>query len=574
MIRITKDTYQKLLLAELGKVSTQPGDLVIQVESLPIFLSTGIAFKIFHYQLRTYPRAIVWKTDHKDIEELFLKAGIVKDTSIKTNSYNIDTQITPQNESKDVVPVSAFSSVLNTLEGDNKASHQKEHRQITLQSVFDSEKKHPRNEEAKSTKSLQDLDNWIDRIEATKKALNNLKNDFTQEVEQHASALTPFVKTPKLLFNLPKSFSIISVFFIASLVLASCVIFFPTSAYTLEIRPPHKSSTINLIIPFSSFNQEGVSISADTKIPSSGISANQSERATGTVDIVNKTSKPFDLAKGSFSLVNEGKTYIHLANSTLPEKLNVTELNESAPLAISIQATEIGEEYTLPKGTIFDIIDIYGAKPCSSCFGIASSAIQGQKPADQKIVSENDHQLLRNTVDGKLAQKRIESITKFRNKSTTNEDIIIDPSWYRNTESTFAFNKDIGDLSNEVSLKADVTSSLYYLPQSIVNNILKTENPEIQTVDSIELLESQGKFDDSKGDIKIKLMYRYSLKVDLDREKVKQDIVENDGKDFVSTQETIRKQYSVVSNIQKQHTGLRVPGIKPAVNVKFVTLKD
>ncbi len=570
MIRITKDTYQKLLLAELGKVSSQPDDLVIDVESLPIFLSTGIAFKIFQYQLRNYPRKIIWKTQQPHIKELLDKAEILKDT--------IST-ISPQRNKDVAIPVanpaeSSFSSVLATLEGTSNSEKQQQDRQITLQSVFDEQKSHPKQHDSKPAKSLQDLDNWIDRIEATKKALNNLKNDFTQEVEQHASAITPFVKTPSLFFTFPKSFSLISIFFIASLVLASSVIFFPTSAYTLEIRPPHKTSSINLIIPFSSFNQEVVTISADAKISSSGVSANQSERAIGTVDIVNKTSKPFELANGSFSLINDDKTYIHLRNTTLLDKIVIPELNESTPVSISIQSTEIGEEFSLPKGTVFDIIDSYGTKPCASCFGVATSAIQGQKPADQKVVSDGDHLLLRNTIDGKIAQKRVEAITQFRNKSTFNEDIVIDPNWYRNTESTFAFNKDIGELANEVSLTADVVTSLYYLPQSIINNILKTENSEIQTIDSIELLESQGKFDDSKSDIKIKLMYKYSLKVDLDREKVKQDIIEKDGQDFVSTQEQIRKEYSVVSNIQKQNTGLQVPGIKPAVNVKFVTLKD
>jgi hypothetical protein len=581
MIRITRDTFQKLLLTELSKVSSQKGDLVIDVISQPLFLSTSIAFKIFDYQLRNYPRRVVWKTDDTKIEEMMNQAGILKTSEELSNTTleeHRNKSITPtlkplpkrpsltlpsenQHEKADKKSYN-FLSVVDTLEDENPAQTRP---QLSLQSVFDDHNSKPQTPKSETShKSLQDLDSWLDRIEATKSALNSMKSEvFGAGIAQTSSQAKPFSFSSLR----PKGFSFITTFFLMALVIASIVIFFPTSAYTLEIRPVRKTASMNFLVPQDSFSQQKSSLASDSKVLASGISPTQSERATGNVDIVNKTSKPFNLSIGT-KFINEDKTYIHSRNATLSDVITIPAQNEKTPVSITVQSTDIGQEYGTPAGTQFEIIDTDGTKPCNTCFAIATTALQGQTPGNQKVISDSDHLLLRSNIEGGLAQKRLDILKDLKQ----NKKALTDSTWYRNNSSTYTFNKEIGEIANEVTLKADVETTTYYLPYPILENLLKRENKEINTIDQIDLIESTARFgDDSKQDVNIKISYRYSLSIDIDNEKAKSTLASDD---FLASQIALKKQYSSLANITKYDTGIRVPGIKPVVNVKIITLKD
>jgi hypothetical protein len=575
MIRITRDTFQKLLLSELSKVSSQKGDLIIDVISLPLFLSTSIAFKIFDYQLRNYPRRVVWKTDDSKIEEMMNQAEILK-ISKKLASTTLEEHhnksITPKR--LDLIQISEnqpkegdkksynFLSVIDTLDEDN---HDQNRPQISLQSVFDDHRNNPQAEKPLSPhKSLQDLDSWLDRIEATKSALNSMKSDvFGAGAIQTSQVTKPF----SFSFFKPKGFSFISTFFVMALVIASIVIFFPTSAYTLEIRPARKTASMNFLVPQDSFSQQKSAISFESSVMASGISPTQSERATGNVDIINKTSKPFNILAGT-KFVNEDKSYIHLRNATLADIITIPPQNEKNPVSLTVQSTDIGQEYGAPIGTQFEIVDGNGVTPCNTCFAIATTPLQGQTPVNQKVISDSDHLLLRSNVEGGLAQKRLDILKDLKQ----NKKILTNSSWYRNNTSTYTFNKEIGEFASEVKLKADVETTIYYLPYPILENLLKRENKEINTIDQIDLLDSTANFaDDSKNDVSIKISYRYSLSLDIDNEKVISTLASDD---FLASQSALKKEFSSIANITKYDTGIRIPGIKPAVNVKMITLKD
>jgi hypothetical protein len=581
MIRITRDTFQKLLLSELSKVSSQKSDLVIDVVSLPLFLSTSIAFKIFDYQLRNYPRRVVWKTEDTKIEEMMNQAGILKTTEELANTTieehrnkSITPSLSPLPKRPNLsLPAEQqlnesdkksynFLSVVDTLEEENSSQTRP---QLSLQSVFDAHHNTPQAQKPQSThKSLQDLDSWLDRIEATKSALNSMKSDvFGEGISQ--------VNQPNKSFSFsslkPKGFSFISTFFVMALVVASLVIFFPTSAYTLEIRPARKTASMNFLVPQDSFSQQKSALSVESKVMASGISPTQTERATGNVDIINKTSKPFNLSVGT-KFINEDKTYIHSRNATLADTITIPAQNEKTPISLTVQSADIGQEYGAPAGTQFEIIDSNGLRPCNTCFAVATTPLQGQTPGNQKVISDADHLLLRSNIEGGLAQKRLDVLKDLKQ----NKKALTDSQWYRNNTSTFTYTKEIGEVASEVKLKADVETTIYHLPYPILENLLKRENKEINTIDQIDLIESSANFaDDSKQDVSIKISYRYSLSVDIDSEKAK-SVLSSD--DFLTSQLTLKKQYSSLANITKYDTGIRVPGIKPAVNVKIITLKD
>lgn len=568
MIRITRDTFQKNLLAELSQVSGKKGELEIHVDSLPMFLSTSIAFKIFDYQLRNYPRNIVWKSENPEIKKLMNQAGILEHS--KGEGLRNLAVPTPQKPTKPLTlehttqpkkteKVYNFTSVLETLEPEKEKS-----KEFSLQEVFDNQSKQKLpNSEDVSQKSLQDLDSWLDRIEATKSALNSIKSDAFQTVSAGVNSLSP---QSKFSWKRPKGISFITTFFLSMFVLASCVIFFPTNAYTLEVRPEQKTASINFTVPQSSFSKEEVLISTESKVASSGLSAIQSERAIGNVDIINKSSKEIVLS-GGFRIVNEDKTYIHLRNSTLSDSLTIPPQNEKSPTNITVQSIDIGQEYGAPVGVTFEILDAFGLKTCTSCFAISTTPLVGQTSPEKKIVSQDDHTLLRSNVEGNLAQKRLE----IMNQKKDNGDALINQNWYKNKQSTYAFSSEPGQSASDVQLKAEVTTEIYSLPNQIIENLLRRENPAIDSVTKIELLESSGIFDDSNSDQQLKISYVYSLKVELDREKIKQTLEKNDD---ANSQSEIRKTNKVISNITRYETGIRVPGIKPAVNIKYITVTN
>lgn len=603
MIKITKDTFQKLLLTELSGQSKKPGDLYIFVESLPIFLSTSIAFKIFNYQLRNFPRHIIWTaTDDKVLHlmklgELPVKPHLTKEQIL---AFEHDTA-TPKQlvNSGDVIIVekkAITSLTLSTISTHNserqnelpslQINNIKDQSKISLKELFE-KSDYNRSELIDSEdmdsdilnkgKTLQDLDSWIDRIEATKKALNSMKGEDDSESDpvisydnkskptnKTFSSFLPFKQDKKQ----PRAYLFITSFFSCALIFIIGMVFFPTNAYTLEVNSPSDSATINLSIPSTAFTKQSIKTSATTSIPTSGDNQNGSERATGKIDLINKSSKAVNLSNGSFSLVKDGKIYTHLRNTTLPDQIILAPFNDSNPVTIFVQATELGSDSNQPVDSTFEILNILDQKPCSSCFGISTSEIVAGSVVGKKIVTEADQSLLRATVDGVLAQQKISKIQSLKEEKSGIDDIIVNNDWYNNTSSSYVFKPNLGDSALDTSLDATVDTDVYYIPQATLGEILQRENENVDKVTDINIAESVGQFTEQMSDIKIKVNYKFTKKVNIDKSEIERTIISS--LDFVNAKEKIQKDYQSIVNIDKKELGLKIPFLPPATNIKYI----
>ncbi|MBC7472466.1 MAG: hypothetical protein H7196_04385 [candidate division SR1 bacterium] len=607
MIKITKDTFQKLLLTELSGQSKKPGDLYIFVESLPIFLSTSIAFKIFNYQLRNFPRQIIWTASEDRVLQLMklgeipIKPHLTKEEilSYEHNSStpkqlinNTDVSIVEKK-----VTTSLTLSSLSTISIHNsekraelplQTTNLKDNSKILLKELFqssDSNRSVSIDDENMDSdilskgKTLQDLDSWIDRIEATKKALNSMKSEEELESDSNIepqtntklvvenknfSSFLPFRQNKKQ----PRAYLFITSFFSCALIFILGMVFFPTNVYTLEVNSPVDLATINLSIPSTAFANQAIKTNATTSIATSGDNQNRSERALGRIDLINKSSKPVSLSNGAFSLVKDGKTYTHLRNTTLPDQIILAPFNDRSPVTITVQATELGSDSNQPVNSIFEILNILDQKPCSSCFGISTSEIIAGSAIGKKVVTEADQSLLRTTVDGMLAQQKISKIQALKEEKSGIDDIIVNNDWYNNTNSSYVFKPNLGDSSLDTSLDATVDSDVYYMPQVTLNEILQRENENVDKVTDVNIVESVGQFKEQATDIKIKVNYKFTKKLNIDKKQIEKTITSNT--DFANVKEKIQKEYQGIINIDKKELGIKIPFLSPATNIKYI----
>jgi hypothetical protein len=598
MIKITKDTFQKLLLTELSGESKKPGDLYIFVESSPIFLSTSIAFKIFNYQLRNYPRRVIWTSqDDKIIHlmrlvELPLKEHLDENVIVKLEtesanykqlSFSKEDSVSSKNDESaqaDLVEVGTIDTQSNSV-----VPQSTDIGKISLKRLLNKEDYNPSSlielDEmesgiAEKGKSLQDLDSWIERIEATKQALNSMKTDYGQVNYSSITSITstefirpldkvnPFQRNKKQ----PQAYLFITSFFVCALIFIVAMVFFPTNVYTLEINSPEDSTTLNLSIPKTTFTKQTIKLSGNASIPTSGDNQTGTERATGKVDLINKSTKSVTLVNGSFSLIKDGKKYTHLRNSTLPEEIAIPPLNDLSPVSITIQSDISGAEYNQPTNSTFEILNNLGQKPCGSCIGISTTAIEAGDGTGKKIVTEADQSLLRATVDGILAQQKVTKLQDIKDEKENIDNVLINNDWYKNLNSSYVFQPDIGEPSANTTLQVNVDTEIYYLSRSTVDELLQRENNSIDRVVDVSVLESSGKFDDDSSEIKLKISYKYIEKVFLDKKNIENTI--NSSDDFLKIKEEIQKSYQSVINIDKKEIGLKIPFFSPAVNIKYI----
>jgi hypothetical protein len=477
----------------------------------------------------------------------------------------------------------SYTSVLSSINGDQSHS---ELAKISLKHLFDEGDYNPsslidsdENESGivNTGKTIQDLDSWIERIEATKTALNSMKGESVDNLEtpslQHnlknIIPLPPIFSFNKAKRKQPQAFLFITTFFGLALVFILVMVFFPTNVYTLEVKPAEDSASINLSIPSSSFTKQSIQLNSDATIPTSGDDQTGTQRATGRVDLINRSSKTVTLTNGSFTLLKDGKRYTHLRNTTLPEEITIPPLNEKNPVNILVQSNEPGTDYNLPADTTFEILNIIGQKPCNSCYGVSTTTIQAGDGTGKKIVTEADQSLLRATVDGALAQQRITKLQEIKEEKNGVDDIVVNNDWYHNTNSNYTFNPDLGQSSVQTSLTAIVQSDIYYLPKATLNELLQRENNDIDSVLELSILESNGKFGDSASDIKLKLSYKFSKKVDIDKNSIEKTIKAN--QDFSKAKDEVQKNYQSITGMEKKELGIKIPLLPSATSIKYIT---
>ncbi len=407
------------------------------------------------------------------------------------------------------------------------------------------------------------LDSWLEKIEATREALNSLRKEKEAVNENLFNNLPNFAR-PR---TRSKWFYTITASSIISLLIVSFLIFFPTQAYTLEVYPDYQDGTFILESSKSDLSKKDILLESKQTIPTQNKEKTETERAVGTIKLINEGGKDVVLDNAKFQLVKDGFRYSPIYNSTLPTTFSITAQNNKTDNAPQFTIQSIpqigvaGSTFNQAVGTRLKIINLQDQSPCSSCYAVVTADITNKNGEGNKIVTEADYDSLKNVVEQELQKSRNEKIQSIRA-----DKVFIGKNWYKDVQNSYVFSAKVGEKAENISLAASINSEVYYTLRSAVEDKIRQENPEIDKIKDMALLGSEGSLD-SQGGIKSNFYYTFSKKVKVDSSEVSNMLA---AKEFDQARSDITKEYPSVKRIEKQDLGIKLPGLTPRTDIKII----
>jgi|GEM_PF-6316462 hypothetical protein len=404
------------------------------------------------------------------------------------------------------------------------------------------------------------LDSWLDRIQATKEALNELRQD-AGVVNQN------FFNQQKV--NQPKSkwFYTIAASAMASFFIVSFLVFFPTTAYTLEVYPDYQDGTFVLEASKPDFNTKSFLLESRQTIPTQNKEKTETERSSGTIQLINEGGKDVLLDNAKFQIVKDGYRFSPILNSSLPNTFAIPAQNNKGgdPIKFAIQSIPqpgvAGSSFNQPAGTRLKIVNLQDQSPCSSCYAVAVTDISNNNGEGDRIVSNADYDSLKNLTEQEVQQQRAAKIQDIRA-----EKIFTTNTWYKDLETTLDYSLKIGEKADNVALKKTVNSEIYYFSRSAIEEKIKLNKPEVYKIKELALLNSEGDIEKQSG-IKATFYYTFSKNIKVETSNVSNLLLD---KDFEEAKGEISKEYPAVKRINRQELGFKLPGVSPRQDIKIV----
>ena len=623
-ILVTQDTRQVTLLNNFTEAARQPGTLYVYVQELPIYLSTSIAFSIFSYKLKNYPRPIVWRSASPDdktraeVLQILAAAPVRVDPSyVAQNSDLVEALVDPAEEETatgpDATPTPAESVPeaprLAVLVEEPAVSEPAPTTPASLSVSGDKGEAAVEPTRPNSTGSIleQDMESDFDydfnAVFSQAAAEVDQQAFFARDPDRAQDESTPGEGSGKSLHEFdkwigkieatkvaldkmkgegneeerirvpsggraasktpqkkPKTFLFLSTLFSGAMGLMAALILFPNTVYTLSVTPPVQTAEINLTVPASAFSSQTVSLTEEATTPTSGSEDSTTTRAVGRAAITNRTDEALVLEEGRYYLETDGARYVLLGNETLPDSIVIPPAAQET-VEIPIQASEAGADYALDAGVEMELLDLVGTTLCADCEVRTTTPIVPSEQVGTRTVVEADREVLRSAIDSQIAQKRVTTYRQLAGSTT-----VSNPDWFKNEDSEYVFNHGVGEFADDLKLEVEVKSQLYYLPRTDLSAVLKKENPAVAKVRDIQILESTGSFG-SDENITLTLLYEYEEETEIDREVIRQSL---EDLETTEAQAAIQEQFPAVRRISKQDTGVSLPGVKPRINLNIV----
>lgn len=596
MITITAATAKRDLLEKLASQANNHSKLVVDVKSLPTFLTTPIAFTIFTYQISNYPRQISWTSENPNILE-FLRTcqveTITPSEAAQTQSTSY-TQVIPSNQiieielpEEDIVvaenvqqnqnqpklqaldllkkdfnyqPSTLLGQPLYDIDDDQEFQNSYTKKGLKLEKVVENSQQNsqaPKKEIFENTKKInvlqenleQNLDNWLERIESTRQALNSLK-----DVEQKKYRKPNF-------FLRAFQFGVVSII-LSTLVLGMWV-FFPTNVYSLDVVSDKKDVSSELTLSPNRFLKQDRNINETDQIQATGKETINLNQARGKVTIVNRSGGAVSFNRAGIILVSSnGLEYKHIpvngepGTFTVPARSDLSGQN----LTLTIEASGSGSNYNLPKDSTLRVLNLKRDLIGSLLQAVVSEDVNVLKETGSSIVRNEDLKSLENQVSKKIE----DSIAPLIN-SIKNEDIYTDPSWYNLEDLKYVYTQNVGDVAETVGVTATAKVKIYYLNKSLLEEELKLIVKDLKRLISVKSITYTGEgFGEVSNPITLNLDYIYSEKIDLDQTELANKLANSD---FSTAKSDLQEDYPQIKNIEKQEQGVRLPGVPARVNV-------
>lgn len=580
MLRISQTTTKKILLQYLTAEAGKQGDLVLQVDALPPYLDTYISFRVFAFQISNYPRPILWYTNNQHLLVFLKECGVTIFVPLQQNllKYNEpkyqDIRDKTSFTAKDIQNFS-FPSFLNAdRDIKNNVS-------INAQELINNKTNYKRsslldepsnqttntlpNLNTPNIQNIQNFDTWIEKIAATKEALNTIKDSKTLPENTFLSNyLAPYRHSSNLFkFNskLIRNFSLA----ILALNTIGFIVFtlFPTRALTIEIQSISKDKQIDMEVPQSDFQSKKVLLKNEKNVETTELQQEKIKYATGKVSLVNLSGNTIDLDNGAFKVVKDGKEYKATFNNNYPKTFTIPgkgSLND-----FQVQATKEGDIMNLAEGTKLDITNLsgVGSRVCSNCFALVTSEIKNIGTSNKKVVSD-----LTITNGKKNLEENAYSMRESEIKSLSGDQNITDKSWYKNSSVIYNFDKSVGDVADNLKIQGSFETTLFYLSKSNLEDLLKKRDSSIFKINNVLLSSTTGNFEDGKTALKLKIYYTYT---EQDTCFDKESFVDTlSSKSFNEAVDEIQKKCPNIKNIDKKDSGLTIPGLKKKIDINVV----
>jgi hypothetical protein len=540
VLQIHSQSTKQDILLHLASVSKVNGDLIIEVLEIPQFITSKPAFHIFKFQLQNYPRPIKWSSKSEDVVQFLLDCN--------ADIFTHPATLTLNNVNKKLVK---FKEKIGIKDTPKRVAQQSENFQETI----------------------QNLDSWVEKIEDTKKALLQLKQQNQIQAQLTQKSIVPIRpnlwESIKIFINSHKMAKILTVAIAGVLGIVLIAVLFPTKVYTLEVRPLLFEESKTLSISLDQFTKTQVTLEAASTIRATGI-GDSNNRPIGRAFLINGGSEDVQLTNGSFQLTNPetGAKYIHVKDSTQPDTFVIPAGNASVGnrLEITIAAEQKTDVYDLPINSQLEITNLLDQRACLICNAVTSSPIRQSDSVGQRVVTTADQALLRNKVDTIIAEKRVLEIKKFQEQK-----MLTNPNWFKNITSDYKFTNDIGSQADDFGLNERVSMDLYSLAESNVIEAIKKSNSEVKNITDLVVVSSDTNVSalmDKKREeqvLNIKFFYTFAKEDIIDKNTITKTLSQQQ---FEDARNDIKKRYPSVRDIQEQRTGLQIPGIPSRVDLK------
>ncbi len=396
------------------------------------------------------------------------------------------------------------------------------------------------------------MDLLLNKVQSAKKGVQNIKNkNFVKSKAK---------KAKKSVFAIAMSM-IIAFFAVATFV------FFPTSAYTLELKTPTIESSNYIEVDQNEFNRKNVDLTTAAESVPSGTKELKSTNAKGSVLLINKAGSDITwLSNGRFYLYYGQYKYKPVYNPNLPSTITIPANNDKTNQKVKIDIVAVGggSEYNIPKDATLEITNLVGASIARDFYAITIDKISVPEETTQKFVTETDLDLLRNSNESQLAKERLEAI-----KNIGDEKTFTDIDWFVNIQAKNTFDKKVGQVSESVSLTTTLNSDIYYLQSSVIIDKIMEVNSDIASIEDIIIKSYTGVFTKEQDQtIGLDVFYKYKRIDNIDKEKIKNILKNTDNLETAKRQ--IKSGYSSVYSIEREDLGIKIPFVTPRSNIKFV----
>jgi hypothetical protein len=500
MIKITVETSQKELINSLSENLGEFGDVYLQIESLPYFLSSIPSIRVFQYKINNYPRAIFWYSlDHKILN--FLKQSeltiafpttlintkketithtfnTINNPKFKPLSDNIlDKNTEPKSESELTTTIDQpnllvkFEDFVKSNDIDSTTDDHNTKKSLIKSSITGFEQYLPNSKpiniglflgkfnekyikDFKNNKMnpIQDFGDMITRVEKTRLTIKTENNKSKYKVEESKINFLDRFNKYKLQFN-----TTVSLFLLFSLIAIFNI--FPKNIFNVEVSNTIDKKTIEVKIPESQLKKTKVELKSKSQILTSttqnATPKNLSE-SFQKVNLVNNSNGTVRFDQGGIILIAE-KTGVEYRHKITAEDLKTFSIpKQNSKNFIRIEPTKPTE--ALPNGSILKVFNLKG-----EALGYNFKAIveEESNPTKQNIFTNSDQDTLETIIESDLNEKRSSLIT-----SINDENNFTDPSWFTIISNDIKYDKKLNDNTDVVNAEALSVIEVYSIPRN------------------------------------------------------------------------------------------------------------